>query len=321
MNEQTGNRAKLGLFVIIATTFLIIGLYYIGSKKNIFHSTISVSSSFSNVEGLLAGNNVRFNGINVGTVTKVYAVSDSTIKVIFNIDKEQTKYIYKSVITSIGTDGLLGNKLIEISPGEGSTQPAVEGDILKSVNPMQMDKTISKLSMTNDNLFEVSEDLKYISKKIVNNKSLWHLLADSVLSENIRMAVVKFKFTGDNTALITGDLRKIVSDIKAGNGSVGAILNDTLFSHTLNQTIVTIKAMSDTMAMITGDFKTISTNLKNGKGALGALLSDTTLVTKLKQTMTNVEAGSNNFNEDMQALKLIWPFKKYFKQKSKVAGK
>ncbi|MGZ6523194.1 MAG: MlaD family protein, partial [Bacteroidia bacterium] len=86
MKEQLINKAKLGAFVLIATTFLILGLYYIGSKKNIFHSTIKVSSDFNNVGGLMPGNNVRFNGINVGTVTKVYAVADTSIKVEYTID-------------------------------------------------------------------------------------------------------------------------------------------------------------------------------------------------------------------------------------------
>ena len=68
MKTQTANRTKLGAFVLVATVLLVLGLYYIGSKKNIFHSTITVSSQFDNVGGLMPGNNVRFNGINVGTV-------------------------------------------------------------------------------------------------------------------------------------------------------------------------------------------------------------------------------------------------------------
>ncbi|TAE90246.1 MAG: MCE family protein, partial [Bacteroidetes bacterium] len=90
MKEQTGNRVKLGAFVLVAITCLILGLYYIGSKKNIFHSTIKVSADFNNADGLMSGNNVCFNGINVGMVTKVSSISDSTIKVEFTVDKEET---------------------------------------------------------------------------------------------------------------------------------------------------------------------------------------------------------------------------------------
>ena len=317
MKEQSANKAKLGAFVLIATTFLILGLYYIGSKKNIFHSTINVSANFNNVNGLVSGNNVRFNGINVGTVSKVSSSSDTTIKVDFTIDKESTKFIMKNAIASIGTDGLLGNKLINISPGKEGSKSVEEGSVLITLNPLQMDNALRTLTMTNDNLKVITDNLKGVSEKFNNNNSLWHLLTDSTLAENVRNAVIRFKVTGDNTAVITGDLSKIVKDIKSGKGSVGALLTDTTFSHTLNQTIVNIHSISDSVAIISGNFKTISNNLKNGKGSIGTLLTDTMFVHNLNKSMLNVKEGAGNFNENMIALRHTWPFKKYFKKQEK----
>ena len=315
MNEQSTNRAKLGAFVLIATTCLIVGLYYIGSKKNIFRSTINVSANFNNVGGLLQGNNVRYNGINVGTVIKVYAVADTAIKVEFTIDEKLTEFISKNAIASIGTDGLLGNKLINISPGIANAEPVEEGDVLLSQNPIQMDNALRTLTLTNENLKVITDNLRGVSEKFNNNNSLWHLLTDTAVAENVRNAVVRFKITGDNTAVITGDLSKIVKDIKAGKGSVGALLTDTAFSQRLNQTIVNIQAISDSVAIISGNFKSISAKLKNGEGSIGTLLTDTTFVHDLNLSMKNLKNGTGNFNENMEALKHSWPFKKYFKKK------
>ena len=144
---------------------------------------------------------------------------------------------------------------------------------------------------------------------------MWHLLTDTAVAENVRNAVVRFKITGDNTAVITGDLSKIVKDIKAGKGSVGALLTDTAFSQRLNQTIVNIQAISDSVAIISGNFKSISAKLKNGEGSIGTLLTDTTFVHDLNLSMKNLKNGTGNFNENMEALKHSWPFKKYFKKK------
>lgn len=317
MKQQSINKAKLGAFVLIATTFLILGLYFIGSKKNIFHSTINVSASFNNVNGLVPGNNVRFNGINVGTVSKVYAASDTAIKVDFTIDKSSTTFITKTAIASIGTDGLLGNKLINISPGKSGAQPVEEGSVLTSLNPVQMDNAMRTLVVTNNNLKVITDNLKDVSEKFNNDNSLWHLLTDTILAQNVQNAIVKFKLTGENTAIVTGDLSKIVKDIKAGKGSVGALLTDTSFSHKLNQTIVNINSISDSVAKISGDFKTISGNLKNGKGSIGTLLTDTTFVHNLNSSMINIKEGAGNFNENMEALRHSWPFKKYFRKKEK----
>ena len=317
MEEQSLNRAKLGAFVLIGTTFLILGLYYIGSKKNIFHSSISVSADFNNVEGLVSGNNVRFNGINVGTVSKVYSVADTAIKVEFNIDLESIKFITQDATASIGTDGLLGNKLINISPGTKNAKPIQEGNILKVMNPIQMDKALRTLTGTNDNLKEITNNLKSVSEKFNNNNSLFHLLTDTALAENVRNAVVSFKLTGNNTAIVTGDLSKIVQDIKAGKGSFGALLTDTSFSHNLNQTIIKIHSISDSMALISGDFKNFSEKLKNGNGAIGTLLTDTIFVHNLNRSMENIKEGSGNFNENMKALKHNFFLRSYFKKMEK----
>jgi phospholipid/cholesterol/gamma-HCH transport system substrate-binding protein len=317
MKEQSVNRVKLGTFVLVAITCLILGLYFIGSKKNIFHSTINVSANFANVGGLLQGNNVRFNGINIGTVSKVYPVSDTAIKVEFTIDKETTKFITQKSIASIGTDGLLGNKLVNISPAKEPGPPVKEGDQLKTQAPVQMDAALRTLNATNDNLKIITENLKGVSEKFNDNNSLWHLLSDSILADNVRTAVVRFKVTGENTAIVTGNLSKIVKDMKAGKGTMGALLTDTALSGNLKQTIVNFKSISDSFAIVSGNFKNVSDKLKNGEGSVGQLLTDTTFVHKLNLSLDNIKSGSENFNENMEALKHSWPFKKYFRQQKK----
>ena len=321
MKEQSINNAKLGTFVLIGTLCLILGLYYIGSKRNFFSSTIEVSANFNNVGGLMRGNNVRFNGINVGIVSRVYAISDTLIKVVFTVDEESASFITPNSIASIGTDGLLGSKLINIAPGDLLGNPIREGDVLKTLNPIQMDKALRTLSVTNDNLSEISDKLRIISEKFSADNSLWRLLTDTVIAENIRNVVVRFKLSTNNAAIISGDLSKIVHDIKLGKGTVGALLMDTLFSNKLSQTIINIQSISDSIAYITGDFKNISSKIKNGNGAIGTLLTDTSFVHNLNSSMENVKNGSANFNENMEALKHSWPFKKYFKQQKKLKEK
>ena len=112
------NKIKLGAFVLAGVAALLFGLFFIGSQKNIFSSTISVSADFNNVGGLMPGNNVRFNGINVGTVSKVFPISDSLVKVNFTIDEKLKQYITQNDVASIGTDGMLGNKLVNIEPSK-----------------------------------------------------------------------------------------------------------------------------------------------------------------------------------------------------------
>ncbi|MEO8759734.1 MAG: MlaD family protein, partial [Bacteroidia bacterium] len=224
MDEKTKNKTKLGAFVLTAIAFLLIGLYYIGSKKNIFHSTITVSANFNNVGGLMPGNNVRFNGINIGTVTEVYSVSDTAIKVEFTIDKESTKFINQNAIASIGTDGLLGNKLVNIEPSLKGKQTVQDGDVFKSSNPIQMDNVMRKLTATNDNLEVITDNIKNMTGSFNDKNSLTGLFKDTVFAANIKSSIVNLKLMSNQAVLITGNLKGITDGIKNGKGTVGALL-------------------------------------------------------------------------------------------------
>ncbi len=139
---------------------------------------------------------------------------------------------------------------------------------MKATNPIQIDNALRTLVMTNDNLNAITQNLKGVSEKFYNENSLWHLLTDTVVAENVRNAVVRFKITGDNTATVTGDLRNIVRDIQSGKGSIGALLTDTQFSTKLNQTIIRFESIGDSVAYISGNFKDFSDKLKNENGTI-----------------------------------------------------
>lgn len=317
MEEKSVKKIRLGVFVIIASACLVVGLYFIGSKRNIFHSKIQVSAVFSNISGLMPGNNVQFNGINVGTVSKIYAIADTAIKVEFTVGSDMTQYITSYAVVSIGTDGLLGSKLVTIAPTKKGGVVLKEGDVMNTINVLDTDKALRKLLVTNDNLNVISENLKQFSDKFNTPNSLWHLLSDTIVAGDVRSTLINIKMTGNHAATITGDLSKIVQDIKSGKGTIGALLTDASLSQKIKQSIVNIESVTDSFTVISGNFKSVSKQLKNGEGAVGTLISDTTFARKLNMSMDNIKNGSANFNENMEALKHSWPFKKYFKNKVK----
>ncbi len=113
---------KLGMFVIIGFVLFMVSIYFIGKNKNIFVSTFQLKSHFKNVSGLKVGNNVRFSGINVGTVKDIEFVSDSSVVVRIAVKKEVQKFIKTDAMASIGSDGLMGDKVLSISPGTASNK-------------------------------------------------------------------------------------------------------------------------------------------------------------------------------------------------------
>src|SRR5690242_10885889 len=102
--HKPANNTKLGIFVLAGVAFLVFSLYMIGRNRNLFGPTFTISTHFRNISGLVAGNNVRFAGIDVGTVKRVMVVNDTSVLVEMTIDESMTAHIRMNSIASIGTD-------------------------------------------------------------------------------------------------------------------------------------------------------------------------------------------------------------------------
>src|SRR5688572_3289491 len=117
MSKAVGYTIRLGVFVVLGGLFFIIGIYYIGKKQRLFSDVFKVHGIFSNVSGLQIGNNVRFSGINVGTVDNIIIINDTSVMVDMIIDSQTRKFIKQDAKAFIGSEGLMGNKIINITHG------------------------------------------------------------------------------------------------------------------------------------------------------------------------------------------------------------
>ena len=115
MKKNTGNKIRLGIFVFIGIILFSTGIYFIGDQKQLFSTTFSIKGIFKNVNGLKIGNNVQFSGINVGTVSTIEIISDTSVSVNMTIEEGTRKFIRKNASAIIGAEGLMGNKIISIS--------------------------------------------------------------------------------------------------------------------------------------------------------------------------------------------------------------
>lgn len=144
MKAKASEKIKIGIFTIIGILLLVGGVFVIGKKKNMFTDTFAVYGVFKNVGGLQIGNNIRFAGINVGTVQDIKIIADTVVRVDMLLQKNVKKFIKTTAIASIGSDGLMGDKLITIAPGTADGAMLGNGEQINTVNPMDYDKLITK---------------------------------------------------------------------------------------------------------------------------------------------------------------------------------
>jgi phospholipid/cholesterol/gamma-HCH transport system substrate-binding protein len=321
MAKEASKNIRLGVFVLMGTIFLIAALYMVGNNNNLFGNTFRVSAEFYDVNGLMPGNNVRFSGINVGTVESVEIVSDSTVKVTMVIEQDVRQYIRKNAIASIGTDGLMGNKIVNINAGGVNAEMLEEGDVLQTTRPIDQDEMIRTLSATNNNMQIITSNLRTITDRINSKNSLWSLLMDTVVAENVKASIVNIRVASNQSAILTGDLAAITAGVRNGKGTIGALITDTSIASGLKQAIVKFENINDSVAIVTGDISAIIKGIRNGEGTIGVLLNDTSFVHNLNAGMENVKDGSVLLNEDLEALRHSWPFRKYFRKQARLKSK
>jgi phospholipid/cholesterol/gamma-HCH transport system substrate-binding protein len=318
---EISKNIKVGIFVLIGTGLLIIALYLIGTKQNLFGSTFELQAKFKNVNGLMTGNNVRFTGIDVGTVKRVEIINDSTVNVVMIIESKVKPFIKKNAVASVGSDGLMGNKLINITSIDIHAPIVEDGDNIIAINSVGTDAMMRTLDASNQNIKDITEDIKTIASRLNKPNTLWTILGDTSVAENLKQAVSNINSTGERASLIANDFRGLMTDVKSGKGTVGKLLMDTVFSQRLDKTMMNVQSISDTFSLISDNLKSVSKNLKEGNGAIGTVLSDTSFTRNLNQSMLNIKDASSSLNENMEALRYSWPFKKYFKKQKKTGTK
>ena len=193
MAKRVISNIKLGAFVLGGLLFLVLLLYMIGKNRNLFGSTYILKARFENVQGLVAGNNVRFSGIQAGTVKRIKILSDTVIEVTMIIDTKMEPIIRKNAIASIGTDGLVGNKVVNIVPAGKPAPLAEEGDILASKKSVNTDEMLQTLYKTNNDIAVIAADLKTTVQQINNSSALWALLNDKSIPQDLRISLANIR--------------------------------------------------------------------------------------------------------------------------------
>lgn len=186
MDKQSGYTWKLGMFVTIGLLLFIMAVYFIGKQKNLFGSTFHLTSKFKTVSGLEVGNNVRFSGINIGTVEEIRLINDSSVVVSMVIKDDVREFIKTDARASIGSDGLMGDKVLTISPGVKSQKVIENGGAIASINGIEMQDLMKSVKKSVDNAAVITDELAIFSHSMNNgNGALARLVRDDKMASSV----------------------------------------------------------------------------------------------------------------------------------------
>ncbi|SDL03081.1 phospholipid/cholesterol/gamma-HCH transport system substrate-binding protein [Catalinimonas alkaloidigena] len=314
---------RLGIFVAVAILLVLLALFTIGGQNNLFAPTFPLQVEFRNVQGLQGGDRVLFSGVGIGNVTDVEIVQDTVIRVQMKIKERVRPFIKKNSTATITTDGLVGNKIVVIEPGDAASGPVDDEDFIVAKTEAGAQELINTLTASGQNVMEVTGQLKRIAQGLEEGRGTFGmLLKDDQMAASLQQAALNIQVTGRNSATITGDIRSMVNQLQRNReGLVSTLLTDTSFSRVYDQTLTNIRVTGENTAEATGDFSRFTDKLNNEEGSLNVLLADTAFANDLQRTLTNTARGTEALAEDAEALQKTFLLRGVFRRQRKQEAK
>lgn len=319
MAKSTSKKINVGIFVVVGTILLIGALYFIGSRQQMFSKNIKLYAIFENVNGLQLGNNVRYSGINVGTVTAIDMKEVGKITIEMKVEEKSAYFIKKDAIASVSSDGLVGSMVVNIEPGLEQQGPAVvSGDIIQSYNGVGTADMMKTLNKTNENAALLTADLLKITNLIVEGKgTLGALVSDSLMATDIKQSAEELKKMTSGANQIIAKINTIVSKINYDESAAALLLSDTASKNQIQKVFVNLEKSSDNISTVTKNLDEYIEEIKSGKGALNHITQDENFVKEIDSTMIQIKEASEKLNQNMEALQHNFFFRGYFKKQEK----
>jgi phospholipid/cholesterol/gamma-HCH transport system substrate-binding protein len=294
---------KLGIFIFLGITILVVAIFMLGGKEQLFSSTFNVKAYFKTVQGLKSGATVRLSGIDVGTVKDVQIVNDTTgrVQVTMSIKEDVGRFIRTDTRATIETEGLVGNKVVVLEIGSSSAERVRDGGTIRTKEPMSISAVIEETQGVMEYTKRMTKDLSEIVARVNRGEgSIGKLLVDDELYTD---ATNLTKQADKSLQSITGEFDKVTELFdNLGQGVKSVVTN-----------------VDSTIA----DLDSILTGVKEGRGILGEMLvNGSPFDSTLRATMKNVEKttadarlAASRLAENMEALKHNWLFKSYFENR------
>jgi phospholipid/cholesterol/gamma-HCH transport system substrate-binding protein len=322
---NTNHPVTVGIFVFLGLVILIIAVFTLGGQKKTFAKAFAVNAVFNDVGGLQEGNNVWFSGVKVGIIKKVSFYGNFQVLVTMNIEKTAASHIHKDAKAKIGSDGLIGNKIVIIYGGGIATAPVTKGDFLKVEKALSTEDMLATLQANNKNLLEITNNFKSITKKIDSGGgTIATLLNDASLSNKLKVTVNNLQATTANFDAASLNSKNVISNLQAFTSKLNApgslpneLVSDTTIFNNLKNTVIKLSVSANMASQFFDNLKITGESLNRTDNAAGVILNDTAVAASLKTIIKNLETSSEKLNEDLEAAQHNFLLKGYFKKQAK----
>ena len=279
--------AKVGLFTVVGVVLFAVCIVFLGRFDIFAAPTMHIAGNFQSVTGLKEGNTVRFSGVKVGKV-KSMQVTDKGITVAMDIDKD-VKIPTDSAFT-MESDGILGDKFIQITPGR-STLYLDDGAFITGDGKSEIDKTMAQAT-------------KLMEAATTTLQSMNGIIGDEKTQSALRNALQSTELIAQNTANLTAQMNAMLANnsdnISALTANmVGITRNMESLTNQMDTNMKQFNADGQAgteMRQIVNNLKTTTDSISKMAGAMEGVVTDPKSAADIKETLHNTAQLSTKLN-------------------------
>lgn len=323
MKSNANSRALVvGIFIFLGIVILIVTILTLGSQKKTFEKSIVIKAVFDDVNGLQKGNNIWFSGVKIGTIKRILLLGSAKVEVDMNIEEHSHMFIRKDAKAKISSDGLIGNKIIVIYGGSQQAAEVENGDVLGIEKLLSTDAMMSTLAKNNDNLLEITNGFKIVSRNIVDGKgTIGKLLTDESLVNDLHATTLTLKRASLNLEKLSSNVSAYTAKLNQPGTLGNDLVNDTVVFSRLRSTMQQLEQVAATSQHIVDNLQatsnSINASVNNDKAPVGMLLHDEHAAADIKIILNNLQSGTKKLDEDLEALQHNFLLRGFFRKKAK----
>jgi phospholipid/cholesterol/gamma-HCH transport system substrate-binding protein len=313
----TWDQLKVGSLILLAILVMGIALYKLGKAVNLFSKRYELQAYLKEAGGLRQGGSVMVAGQLAGTIKEITLLpvdmdTMRNVRVIVGIDQKLQPQVRGDSRARVKTLGLLGDKIIDISPGTPKTAPLDDGDTLRVSEALDYEQILTKAASAVDDVVALAHDMSALTRSLVSgrgtigqlltNPSLYNQLESTLGRTNAMLARVQnsngtiARFLDDPTLYnemvrTIGGVDSLMVSMRSRNSTMGRLITDsTMYS----QAVSTMQSFS----AIAANADSIVKGMAAGKGLVGKALTDDQLYTSLQKLIDDFSALVADIRKD-----------------------
>jgi phospholipid/cholesterol/gamma-HCH transport system substrate-binding protein len=285
--KKKSSEMWVGIFVVVGI-LLLVGLTLKVEKFRIGREAgYLVNIFFDSAGGLDRSAPVRVAGVHVGNVEKV-ALEQGRAKVTFRLPPHLV--LYKDAKAYLKSEGFLGEKYVEISPGTpGYPRVPPNGEIEQGAPPADIEHFLSKVGELREDIKDVTRPLGEILKAVDPKKIEGTIENLNKFSSQMTGLGTDAKETIKKAKDAFSQMQDIGEKVNKGEGTLGKLITDDTVYQDAKKTVEAAKEAAESAKKAVETLKNVSDSIERGEGTLGKLVKDESLYNEAKETLQSVK--------------------------------